>query len=231
MPTNFREYSKFCVFPEQPIVLARNFQLIHRDFPRLSTCYPQEIFCRKRFFVVPGNALSEFVPTATKREQRGGTRRPKGWKRKVKGHEPGAERGRFERGCEIEGDSRSSLKGSSFRGRCGLRKIFGSTVTATSLRARSKWARRPLGGKVHRRRQDVPQGTMRRPRLSTWRLHLFCPPGTKRGSSPMATNPVCVSDAVPRLRTCAATDTHVIARDQPDVGACDNDFTRCVVAP
>ena len=171
-----RRLGNFQVFPDQPLDLARKTKLIHRNFPSLSTCYPQEIFAPKRFFVVPDDALSELGPTAKKRERQSGTRRPMSWKRKAKGHEPGAERERFGRGCRKEESSRSSLKRSSFQGRSGLRKVFGSTVTATGLRARSMWARRPLGGKVHRRRQDVSQGTMRRPRLSTWRLHLFWPP-------------------------------------------------------
>lgn len=180
---------------------------------------------------MPGDPLGEFVLTAKKREQQSGTRRPMGWKRKAKGHVPGAERERFERGCGIEGGSRSSLKGNSFQGRSGLWMILGSTATATGLRARSMWARRPLGGKVHRRRQDVSQDTMRRPRLSTWRLHLFLPPKRNEVRRLWPRTPPASVDAAPRLRTCVATDTHVVARDQQDVAVCGNYIAICAVNP
>ena len=140
-------YEKIKVLPDQPLVMVEYSKLIHRNFPSLSTCYPQEICYAGRFFVVRKVALGEVDFTATKREQRGGTRRPMGWKRKAKGHVPGAEREKFGRGCGVERDSRSSLIQSSFQGRSGLRMTFGSIVTATGLRTRSKWARRPSGGK------------------------------------------------------------------------------------
>lgn len=116
----FSGFPDFRVFPTQPLVPPQISKLIHRDFPNLSTCYPQEIYAPVAFFVVPGDPLGEFVFTAKKRERQSGTRRPMGWKRKAKGHVPGAERERFERGCGIERGSCSSLKGNSFQGRSGL---------------------------------------------------------------------------------------------------------------
>ena len=114
---------------------------------------------------------------------------------------------------------------------------FGGTIPMASARrsdpaaqrfarAGAKWIEVSSETPVHRRRQDRGLGHLRRPRLSTWRLHLFQNmkirdlrrPDMKRGRLLLSnTQPRSVRIALPRLCTCEGTSNGANAALQQDV--------------
>jgi len=66
--------------------------------------------------------------------------------------------------------SELSAEGQLTKGVVRVRKGRKTTTDRGSRKRRSHWTGRPSGGMDSGRRQACPQGCMRRPRLSTWRL-------------------------------------------------------------
>ena len=161
---------------------AMTIQLIHRISPTNPKPCPQEISPPRLFAPCPTRESlpSSFYRKGSSETER--TQRPRGRIGRMVLRNRNAGKALGEAGRIVRNSRNSAIRAASRKGRSGCRRPSG----------RKQWRRlfgagafgpRP-SGQSSGRRQDVPQGTMRRPRLSTWRLFPCRIHGYFRASTP-----------------------------------------------
>ena len=169
------------IFADLPTAVPQDFSHFH----------PQEIFMLQCFSIGEGDHVCDGLLTATELRQRGGTQRPtEGGSGKKRDISTGSERGKS-RGSQAGLDGlRAGKKAWWIRDEAGepglqdqgeQRRTFGKVVVVDLRESRSsgppgklQTGLKPFGGIGSKKASGrVGNGTLQRPRLSTWRLLLF----------------------------------------------------------